>query len=42
MIIDLEEKKGGRRRLDGESVLFKESIEEMGMVDIISREEIYK
>ena len=41
MIIDLEEKKGGRRRLDGESVLFKESIEEMGMVDIISREEIY-
>ena len=41
MITVLEENKGGRRRLDGEITLFLETIEEMGMVDIFSREEIY-
>ena len=41
MITSLEEKKGGRRRLDKESMIFWNTIEEMGMVNINLVEEVY-
>ena len=41
MITSLDEKKGGRRRLEGECILFIEAIEDMRLVDIISGEDIF-
>ena len=38
LITSLEEKKGGRRCLEEECNLFKDTIEELGLVDIYPRE----
>ena len=36
MITALEEEKGGRRKLEGENVIFWKAIEEMGPIDIVT------
>ena len=41
MITLLEENKEGKRILEGEHVLFEEAIEDIGLVDIVTREDIY-
>ena len=41
LITSLEENKGGRIRMEGECVLFRDAIEEMGRVDIFTGENIY-
>ena len=35
MITSLDEKKGGRRRMEGGNVLFKETIEDLKLVDVV-------
>ena len=41
MITSLEENKGGKIILEGEHVLFQEAIEDIGLVDIVTGEDIY-